>query len=171
MYDAVLDRARILSAWHSYGQRDCFCGYAVTVRCHEDNSRVKEVLAAPAAVPHSVLVVDGGGSRRCALLGDQIAQTAVENGWAGVIVYGCVRDVEVLATMDVGVVALGATPRKSTRRGEGQVGERIRLGDEEGVWVKPGDAVFVDRNGMLFLDGNDEYLENLVRRPEPTSDT
>lgn len=132
----------------------CFCGYAVTVQCYEDNSRVKELVETPLLQQtegrKNVLVVDGGGSMRIALLGDRLAACAVQNGWAGLVIYGCVRDVDVLRTMDdLGLVALGCTPRKSVRRGQGEVNVPITIGD---VLVWPGDAVFVDDDGVVFLD-------------------
>ena len=79
-----------------FGGRECFGGEIVTAKCFEDNSRVKETLGTPGQ--GKVLVVDGGGSLRCALLGDMIGEDAVKNGWEGVIVYGCVRDVDALGT-------------------------------------------------------------------------
>lgn len=95
------------------------------------------------------MVVDAGASRRCAVLGDMIAEKARDNGWQGIIVYGCVRDVAVLRTLDnFGVVALGSLPRKSTRRGEGQKDLTIRLGNVE---VNTGDYVVADADGILFL--------------------
>ena len=95
------------------------------------------------------MVVDAGGSRRCAVLGDMIAEQARDNGWRGIIVNGCVRDVAVLRSLEnFGVMALGSLPRKSTRRGEGQVDLPIRLGNVE---VQTGDYVVADDDGLLFL--------------------
>lgn len=127
-----------------FGGKDAFSGPAVTVKCFEDNSRVKEALAQPGE--GRVLVVDAGGSMRCAMLGDLIAESAVANGWAGVVIDGCVRDVGRLAAMDLGIKALAATPRKSTRRGEGQRDLVIEVG---GVLVRPGDWVYCDADGVL----------------------
>lgn len=96
-------------SFYSFGAKDKFCGEIVTVKCFEDNSRVKALLNSDGKDKHGdgkVLVVDGGGSMRCALLGDMIAQTAIDNGWAGVVVYGCVRDVDDMAQMEIGVMAL-----------------------------------------------------------------
>jgi regulator of ribonuclease activity A len=115
-----------------------------TVKCFEDNSRIKEALAEPGA--GRVLVVDAGGSARCAMLGDLIAENAVANGWAGVIIDGCVRDTARLAEMALGVKALGSIPRKSTRRGEGQRDLPIVIG---GVTVRPGDWVYSDADGVV----------------------
>ncbi|HEY3700028.1 MAG TPA: ribonuclease E activity regulator RraA, partial [Spongiibacteraceae bacterium] len=88
----------------NYGGKSAFGGEIVTVKCFEDNSLVKEQLALPGG--GKVLVVDGGGSLRRALLGDQIAASAVKNGWSGVLIYGCVRDVDAIAALDLGVQAL-----------------------------------------------------------------
>lgn len=130
--------------WQSYGGRDRFCGEAVTVKCFEDNSRVKEELANPGA--GKVLVVDGGGSLRNALIGDMIAENAVKNGWEGVVIHGACRDVDELAKLDIGVVTLGCVPIKSVRRGEGQLNIPISFG---GVTLSPGDHIYVDNNGII----------------------
>ena len=133
--------------WFSYGGRHAFSGEVVTVKCYEDNSRVKEQLAEPGQ--GKVLVVDGGGSLRNALIGDMIAENAVSNGWAGIIIYGACRDVDELAKLDFGVVTLGCVPIKSVRRGEGQLNIDITFG---GVTFKPGSYVYVDRNGIINAD-------------------
>ncbi len=130
--------------FRSYGGRQAFGGEVVTVKCFEDNSRVKELLATPG---HGrVLVVDGGGSLRRALMGDMIAESAVSNGWGGVLIYGAVRDVEAFAALDLGVQALGAIPLKTDRRGLGDVNVPVRFG---GVTIKPGDYLYADNNGVI----------------------
>lgn len=135
-----------LNGYHfrSYGGRQCFAGQAVTVKCFEDNSRVKEQLATDGH--GKILVVDGGGSMRCALMGDLIALSAVEHQWSGVIIYGCVRDVDALAQLHLGVQALAAIPRKSVRKGVGEVGVNIYFGD---VCIAQDDYLYVDNNGIL----------------------
>lgn len=139
--------ARVLPPlFRDFGGRRAFSGSAVTVKCFEDNSRLKELLATPGA--GRILVVDGGGSTRCALLGDMIATDAVDNGWAGIIVYGCVRDTAVLETLDIGIKALAATPRRPTRRGEGVIDIAI---DIAGVSVNSGDTVVCDGDGVVLL--------------------
>ena len=139
------DDVRVLEPMLSqFGGRECFGGEIVTAKCFEDNSRVKETLATPGH--GKVLVVDGGGSLRCALLGDMIGEDAVKNGWEGVIVYGCVRDVDALGTLDLGVQALGAIPLKSNRRGEGQKDIAVTFG---GVTFRPGEYVYADNNGVV----------------------
>ncbi|MFZ5722819.1 MAG: ribonuclease E activity regulator RraA [Pseudomonadota bacterium] len=127
-----------------FGGRECFGGEIVTAKCFEDNSRVKETLATPGK--GKVLVVDGGGSLRCAMLGDMIGEDAVKNGWEGVIVYGCVRDVDALGTLDLGVQALAAIPLKSNRRGEGQKDIPVTFG---GITFVPGQYVYADNNGIV----------------------
>lgn len=128
----------------NYGGRGAFGGRIVTVKCFEDNSRVKELLATPGE--GRVLVVDGGGSLRCALLGDLIGESAVKQGWAGVIVYGCVRDVDALAELDLGVQALASIPLKSVRKGIGEVDVPVTFG---GITFVPGEYVYADNNGVI----------------------
>lgn len=132
--------------FRDFGHRKAFRGTAVTVKCFEDNSRVKELLATPGA--GRVLVVDGGGSMRCALLGDMIAKDAVANGWSGIVVFGCVRDTAVLAGLDIGIKAIGVHPKRSTRRGEGTAHIAIDLA---GVSVAEGDVVVADHDGIVVL--------------------
>lgn len=131
--------------FRSFGGRRSFYGPVVTVKCFEDNSRVKELLATPGQ--GRVLVVDGGASMRCALMGDLIAESAVQHGWAGVIIYGCVRDVDALAQLDLGVQALGCTPQKSTRKRAGEVDVALMFG---GVQIVSGMHAYADANGILF---------------------
>ena len=128
----------------SFGGREAFGGEIVTVKCHEDNSRVKELLATPGK--GKVLVVDGGGSMRCALMGDMIGESAVQQGWEGVIIYGCVRDVDALAQLDLGVHAVATIPLKSVRNGVGETGLDITFG---GVTFVQGQYVYADNNGVI----------------------
>ena len=117
------------------------------MKCFEDNSRVKELLATPGA--GKVLVVDGGASMRCALLGDLIGESAVKHQWEGVIVYGCVRDVDALGQLDLGVQALAAMPMKSVRKGIGETGVRLSFG---GVVIEDGEYIYADNNGVIVSD-------------------
>lgn len=133
--------------WRVFGGNRAFGGPVVTVKCFEDNSRVKETLATPGN--GRVLVVDGGGSMRCALLGDLIAESAVQNGWAGVVVYGCVRDVDALAQLPLGVMALGCIPQKSHRRGLGDMDIMLNFA---GLTIKPGQYLYADANGLIVSD-------------------
>lgn len=128
----------------NFGGRPAFGGEIVTVKCFEDNSRVKELLATPGE--GRVLVVDGGGSLRCALLGDMIGESAEAQGWAGVIVYGCVRDVDALGELDLGVQALASIPLKSVRKGIGEVDVPVTFG---GITFVPGQYVYADNNGVI----------------------
>ena len=139
-------------SFHSFGGKKKFCGEIVTVKCFEDNSRVKSLLNSDGKDKDGngkVLVVDGGGSMRCALLGDMIAQSAIDNDWAGVIVYGCVREVDEMADRDIGGIALGCIPRKSNRRDEGQTDIEISFGD---LTLNSGMFVYADNNGIIASD-------------------
>lgn len=131
----------------NFGGHEAFCGPIRTVKCFEDNSLVRQAVTEPGE--GAVLVVDGGGSQRCALLGDMLAEQAVTNGWAGVVVYGCVRDVDVLAETDLGVQALGTHPRKSEKRDEGQRDVPLTFA---GVTLRPGEWLYADNNGILVAD-------------------
>jgi len=127
-----------------YGAIPSFKGPVSTIQCFEDNSRVKEAVEGPG--DGRVLVVDGGGSRRRALLGDKLAAAAVSNGWAGVIIHGCLRDSRELNTMAIGIRALGAIPLRSDKRGKGERDVPIRFG---GISFKPGDYVYADEDGVI----------------------
>ena len=130
--------------FRSFGARKTFGGQVVTVKCFEDNSRVKELLATDGT--GKVLVVDGGASMRCALMGDMIAESAVKNHWNGVIIYGCVRDVDAIAELDLGVQALACIPQKSTRKGVGETGLTLSFG---GVTIAQDDYIYADNNGIV----------------------
>lgn len=126
------------------GGRTAFDGPVRTIRCHRDNALVKRVLATPGG--GAVLVVDGGGSLESALVGDLIAASEVENGWAGVIVNGAIRDRAAIASLDLGVKALGSNPRKSGKAGAGEVDVPVTIG---GVVFAPGRHVWADADGVL----------------------
>ena len=139
------DDVRVLAPmFRTFGGREAFFGPAVTVRCHEDNSRVKDLVGTPGE--GRVIVVDGGGSTAKALLGDQLAQSAADNGWAGAVIHGAVRDVEILRTIDLGVQALCSIPLKTEKLGVGDVGLTVTFG---GVTITPGDWVYADANGVV----------------------
>lgn len=121
-----------------------FHGAISTVRAPEDNSLVRAALEEPGA--GRVLVIDGAGSMRCALLGDQLAELAVKNGWAGVVVHGCIRDSEAIARMTLGVKALGTHPRKTQKRNEGERDVPVRMG---GVTLTPGTYLYADGDGLI----------------------
>jgi regulator of ribonuclease activity A len=150
LYDRFLDEARVPSnVFTHFGDRTRFSGRATTVKCFEDNSRVRELAQTPGE--GRVMVVDGGGSYRCALVGDVIAGMAEEYGWEGIVVFGCVRDRAALGKLDMGVLALAATPRKSVRNGAGKTDLPVDLGD---IVCNPDDRVFVDEDGVLLLDAD-----------------
>jgi regulator of ribonuclease activity A len=126
------------------GGRAHVSGPVRTVRCFEDNGLVKEVLATPGE--GAVLVVDGGGSLRTALMGDLIAAAAVSNGWAGVVIFGAVRDRRALRGIPLGIKALGSNPRKSSKAGEGEVDAVLTV---DGVTFAPGATLVSDDDGIL----------------------
>lgn len=130
--------------FQSLGGRSHFSGPARTIRCFEDNALVKSTLALPG--DGSVLVVDGGGSLRTALMGDMIAADAVANGWAGVVINGAVRDRLELAGLPLGVKALGSNPRKSAKTGAGENGVELLI---DGVAIRPGAMIWCDPDGIL----------------------
>ncbi|MFJ4443467.1 ribonuclease E activity regulator RraA [Pseudomonas sp. NPDC089422] len=141
-------RAKVLlPIFQDLGGQAGFQGRAVTVKCFEDNSRIKELSTTPGA--GKVLVIDGGGSDRCALFGDHIAEDLLRHGWAGVLVYGYVRDKAVLRTLPIAIKALGVTPAKSTKRNEGQLGLSVTIA---GQVIAEGDQLFADEDGVLVLD-------------------
>ncbi|MEZ0073516.1 ribonuclease E activity regulator RraA [Planotetraspora sp. GP83] len=145
LFDAHGDAlSSCVTQFRSYGSRTRFSGQIATVRCLEDNALVKQVLATPGQ--GRVLVVDGGGSLRTALMGDLIAASAVKNGWSGVIINGAVRDTVALAALDLGVKALGSNPRKSAKHGLGEVGVPVSFG---GVTFTPGEWLYSDEDGVV----------------------
>ncbi|WP_188036442.1 ribonuclease E activity regulator RraA [Pseudomonas sp. EZ-C24] len=143
--DANPDLVQVLEPMFSnFGGRDSFGGQIVTIKCFEDNSLVKA--QAELDGHGKVLVVDGGGSLRCALLGDMIAAKAAQNGWEGLVIYGCVRDVDVLVQTNVGVQALAAHPLKTDKRGLGDLNVVVTFA---GVTFRPGEYVYADNNGVI----------------------
>jgi len=127
-----------------YGGVKLFSGMIQTVKCFEDNSFVRTALEQDGT--GKVLVVDGGGSLRCALLGDMLGELAIKNKWNGIIVYGCIRDSAVIATQQIGVKALGTIPLKSNKRNEGQLNALVRFAD---VSFTPGHFLYADEDGII----------------------
>ena len=127
-----------------YGARSAFCGQIVTLKLFEDNALVRNVLSEDGK--GKVLVIDGGGSMRCALVGDQLAALANKNGWEGVIVYGCIRDSVDIETIDIGVRALDTHPQRSVKRGLGERELTVSFG---GTNFTPGEYLYADRDGIL----------------------
>ena len=132
----------------SFGRHRRFAGPAVTVRCFEDNALLKQTLAEHPDPAGRVLVVDGGGSYRTALVGDLIAGIGVERGWAGIVVHGCVRDSVAIDELAIGVKALGTNPRKSGKTGAGAVDVPVEIG---GVIIRPGQVLHSDEDGIVVL--------------------
>ena len=128
----------------NFGGRDSFGGEIVTIKCFEDNSLVKDQVDVDGT--GKVLVVDGGGSLRRALLGDMLAEKAAKNGWEGLVIYGCVRDVDALIQTNVGVQALASHPLKTDKRGIGDLNVVVSFA---GVTFRPGEYVYADNNGVL----------------------
>lgn len=149
-----LDGFQVLpSVFRDFGAVRRFCGPVMTVKCFEDNSLVKAVLDSLGYAETSsgrvgkVLVVDGGGSLRRALLGGNLGAAAVANGWAGVVIDGCVRDTTELAGLAVGIRALASNPLPTEKRNQGQSDLAVQL---QGVWVCPGDWLYADEDGMVI---------------------
>jgi regulator of ribonuclease activity A len=132
--------------FRQFGGRRIFSGPVRTVSCHEDNGLLRDLLRMPGS--GGVLVVDGGGSLRTALVGDLIAGAAQANGWAGLVLHGAVRDSAALAHLDLGVKALGTNPRKSAKTGAGAVDIPVTFGH---VTFQPGDMLHSDDDGIVLL--------------------
>jgi regulator of ribonuclease activity A len=130
----------------SFGAVRAFSGRIATVRCFEDNVLVKQRAAEPGE--GRVLVVDGGGSFRCALVGDNVAGLAAASGWAGLVLHACVRDVAALAALPIGIKALGTCPRPSGKTGEGELDVPVRFGNAE---FEPGALLYADDDGVLVV--------------------
>lgn len=143
--DEFSDRLQICDpVFTDFGGRLDFGGPISTVKCFEDNTLVRAALEEPGE--GKVLVVDGGGSERCALLGDNLAQLAIDNDWAGIVVYGCIRDSAEISQMDVAVKALNTHPKKSAKKGAGERDMPIRFA---GVSFMPGDWLYADLDGIV----------------------
>ena len=146
LYDQFGEKLQVvLQHFNDYGGKKNFAGEIVTVKVHEDNSLVRAALEEKAA--GKVLVVDGSESMRCALLGDMLAKLAMDNGWEGIIVSGCIRDSAAIAEMDIGVKALGTNPRKSVKKGAGDRNIAVNFA---GVIFRPGEFVYADCDGIVI---------------------
>lgn len=136
-----------------FGLRKVFCGPVTTVKCFEDNTLVKAAVDSDGTVDTpegkvgKVLVVDGGASLRRALLGGNLGAAAARNGWAGVLIDGCVRDVAELSEQQVGIRALAAMPLPTEKRNQGQADVPVLI---QGVWVRPGDWLYADQDGIVI---------------------
>lgn len=132
----------------SLGKRSSFHGPAKTLRTFEDNTKVREAVESDGK--GQVLVVDGGGSRRCALFGGNLAVLAAKNNWAGIIIYGCARDADEIDAEDIGLKAIGLCPRKSAKQNLGSYDVAVTFG---GQTIQPGDYIYADRDGVVVASG------------------
>ena len=149
LYDAHGETLRVLAPiFRDFGGKRTFEGPVVTLKVHEDNSLVRSTLEEPGE--GRVLVVDGGGSLRGALVGDNLAEIGLDNGWAGIVVYGCIRDAEPIGALAIGVKAIATNPRKSVKKGVGERDVELRFGE---VTIKPGEYLYADADGVVVADG------------------
>ena len=143
--DANEDTVSVVTPmFRSFGGRSAFGGPITTLKLFEDNALVRKTLET--AGEGRVLVIDGGGSMRCALLGDQLAELGVRNGWGGIVVYGCIRDSKAIGAMNIGVFALGTHPRKTVKRNTGETDLPVTFG---GVTFIPGHYLYADEDGVI----------------------
>jgi regulator of ribonuclease activity A len=143
--DAHENKVRVVEPMFvSYGGKQAFHGRIATLKLFEDNSLVRTAVESPGA--GRVLVIDGGGSLRRALVGDQLAALAVKNGWAGIVVYGCIRDSRAIGDMDIGVCALDTHPMKTVKKNVGEADIPVSFG---GVSFVPGEWLYADEDGVI----------------------
>jgi regulator of ribonuclease activity A len=132
--------------FNDYGGRTVFSGPVATVKCFEDNTSVKAAVESPGN--GRVLVVDGAGSLRRALVGGNLAATAARNGWAGIVIDGCVRDIAELRQTELGIRALALMPLPTERKAPGQADVPVQI---QGQWVRPGDWLYADADGIVVM--------------------
>ena len=143
--DAHEDVVRVVEPmFSSFGGRAAFFGQIATLKLFEDNSLVRKTLESPG--DKRVLVIDGGGSLRRALVGDQLAALAVKNNWAGIVVYGCIRDSRAIGEMDIGVLAIDTHPMKTVKKNVGESDIPVCFG---GVTFIPGQWLYADEDGVI----------------------
>lgn len=143
--DDHADQIRVVEPGFSdFGGNTVFYGPISTIKCYEDNSKVRQQLSTPGN--GRVLVVDAGGSKRCAMLGDILADKGVQNGWAGVVMYGLIRDSHDISQMPIGVKALGTHPMKSEKKDIGDVDVTVKFA---GVTFQPGEYLYADHDGII----------------------
>ncbi|MDA8255100.1 MAG: ribonuclease E activity regulator RraA [Betaproteobacteria bacterium] len=144
--DAHEDKVRVVEPmFSSFGGRAAFFGRIATLKLFEDNSLVRKALESPGE--GRVLVIDGGGSLRRALVGDQLAALGVKNGWVGVVVYGCIRDSRAIGEMDIGVLAIDTHPMKTVKKNVGEANVPVTFG---GVTFTPGEWLYADEDGVIL---------------------
>lgn len=145
LYDEHGEDLRVLAPiFRDFGGVRAFCGPVATLKVFEDNSLVRAALETPGQ--GRVLVVDGGGSLRCALVGDNLALLGQKNDWAGIVVYGCIRDSVPIGKIAIGVKAIATNPRKSVKKGEGERDVTLRFAE---VVINPGDYLYADEDGIV----------------------
>lgn len=127
-----------------FGKKTTFSGKIATLKLFEDNSPVRKKLESDGK--GQVLVIDGGASLRCALVGDQLAAIAIQNNWAGIVVNGCIRDSHLINSMGIGIKALNTSPVKSIKRNIGELNVPVKFG---GITFIPGDYIYADADGIL----------------------
>ena len=148
LYDKYGDDLKVaLPIFKDYGAKRIFHGPISTVKAHEDNNLVRTALEEPGE--GRILIVDGDESLRCAMLGDMLAKLGMENGWSGIIVFGCIRDADVIATIDIGVKALNTNPRKSLKQG---LGDRDISVSFAGITFNVGEYVYADTDGIIVSE-------------------
>ena len=148
LYDKYGDDLKVaLPIFKDYGAKRIFHGPISTVKAYEDNSLVRTALEEPGE--GRILIVDGDESLRCAMLGDMLAKLSMENGWSGIIVFGCIRDADVIATIDIGVKALNTNPRKSLKQG---LGDRDISVSFAGITFNVGEYVYADTDGIIVSE-------------------
>lgn len=146
--DDYIDQLQVATPmFKSYGKNPRFMGPIATLKVFEDNQQVREMLASPGE--GRVLVVDGGGSLRCALVGGNLGQLGVDNGWAGIVVNGCIRDAVEINEQAIGVKALNTNPTKSIKRGVGEENIVVRFAD---VTFTPGHYLYSDEDGICVSE-------------------
>ena len=146
--DEHIDKLQVAEPiFQDYGATATFEGEIHTLKVFEDNTLVRAALEKDGN--GKVLVVDGGGSLRCALVGDNLAALAIKNNWRGIVVFGCIRDAKPIKTMNVGLKALNTNPTKSVKRNEGQENIPVRFA---GVDFRPGHYLFADEDGIVVSE-------------------
>src|SRR5690606_8423475 len=146
--DRFEDRVRVLDLpLRDYGGRIAFTGRVSTVKALEDNSLVREAVAQPG--DGRVLVIDGGGSLRRAMLGDMLAEIAMANGWSGVLVHGAIRESAAIGARELGVKARATGPRKTDKLGQGLRDVPVAFG---GLVIAPGQWLAADQDGVVLMD-------------------
>ncbi len=143
--DAFPDLVQVAEPmFKNYGGINRFGGEIVTVKCFEDNSKVKDLVKTDGN--NKVMVVDAGGSKRCACLGDMLAEQASTNNWQGILMYGCIRDVDIIEMIPLGVQAIGVHPKKTEKRGLGDINIPVSFA---GITFTPGHFIYADNNGVV----------------------